>query len=115
LSAFSLFKLPPKDKKPSRMNSDYLSHEIMMLEKPAYPSNWWTIGVFVFEMICGFSPFYLGQQTEEKMYRLLRSKPINFPDAKRKQYSMSSECQTFVLATMEKNSAKRLGSELGHK
>lgn len=64
-------------------------------------------------MIVGFPPFYTGNSNNAKMYQLIKSKPVYFPDPQRHQISMSADCQSFISMLLEKDPAKRLGTKDG--
>ena len=56
----------------------YLAPEVLLDEK-GYGKHvdFWSLGVLLFEMCCGWSPFY-AEQTQE-MYRLICYGKIRFP------------------------------------
>jgi len=47
-------------------------------------------------MIVGFPPFYTGSNNNLKMYELIRSKPVYFPDPQRHKIKMSEECKDLI-------------------
>ena len=49
-----------------------------------------------YEMIVGFPPFYTGNSNNNKMYELIKSKPVFFPDAKKHGIAMSDQCKDFI-------------------
>jgi serine/threonine protein kinase len=61
-------------------------------------------------MIVGFPPFYTGSPNNQKMYDLIKSKPVFFPDAKKHGISMSDDCKDFISKCLSKNPKDRLGS-----
>jgi len=72
--------------------------------------DWWCLGILTYEMIVGFPPFYTGNPNHNKMYELIKSKPVFFPDAKKDGIAMSDECKDFISKCLEKEPSKRLGS-----
>merc|ERR1712127_525392 len=79
----------------------------------SFPVDWWAVGILTYEMIVGFPPFYTGNSNNAKMYQLIKSKPVYFPDPQRHQITMSKECQEFITALLEKDPAKRMGTRDG--
>jgi len=92
---------------------DYLAPEILIEKGHSFPVDWWAVGILTYEMIVGFPPFYTGNSNNAKMYQLIKSKPVYFPDPQRHQISMSAECQSFISLLLEKDPAKRLGTKNG--
>ena len=74
------------------------------------PVDWWALGILTYEMIVGFPPFYTGSSNNNKMYELIKSKPVFFPDAKKHGIAMTKECKDFITLLLEKDPKKRLGS-----
>lgn len=64
-------------------------------------------------MIVGFPPFYTGQSNNNKMYELIKTKPVYFPDAKKHGISMSEECKDFITLCLKKKPDERIGSKDG--
>mmetsp|Transcript_42273 Transcript_42273/g.40498 ORF Transcript_42273/g.40498 Transcript_42273/m.40498 type:complete len:121 (+) Transcript_42273:1249-1611(+) len=64
-------------------------------------------------MIVGFPPFYTGSNNNQKMYDLIKKKPVYFPDPQRHKITMSDECKDFISKLLEKDPANRLGSKNG--
>jgi serine/threonine protein kinase len=62
----------------------------------------------------GFSPFYVGSSNDNyKMFDLIKSKPVYFPDNIKHGIAMSSKCKDFILKCLKKNPKERLGSKNG--
>lgn len=59
---------------------DYLAPEILTEKGHSFPVDWWAVGILTYEMIVGFPPFYTGNNNNDKMYQLIKSKPVYFPD-----------------------------------
>lgn len=64
-------------------------------------------------MIVGFPPFYTGNNSNSKMYELIKKKPVYFPDPQRHQIHMSQNCQDFITGLLQKEPSMRLGSKNG--
>lgn len=92
---------------------EYLAPEILEEKGHAFPVDWWALGILTYEMIVGFPPFYTGSPNNQKMYDLIKSKPVFFPDAKKHGIAMSDDCKAFISKCLEKNPKDRLGSVNG--
>jgi serine/threonine protein kinase len=66
-------------------------------------------------MIVGFPPFFTGSHDNRKMYDLIRTKPVYFPDAKKHGISMTENCKDFISKCLAKNPTERLGFKDGLK
>lgn len=68
------------------MKSRYLAPEVLLDEK-GYGKHvdFWSLGVLLFEMCCGWSPFY-AEQTQE-MYRLICECVLSLEDFTRADVS----------------------------
>ena len=64
-----------------------------------------------YEMIVGFPPFYTGNSNNQKMYDLIKSKPVFFPDEKKHGISMSDNCKDFISKCLAKKADDRLGTQ----
>lgn len=92
---------------------EYLAPEILEEKGHAFPVDWWALGILTYEMIVGFPPFYTGSPNNQKMYDLIKTKPVFFPDAKKHGIAMSEECKDFISKCLQKNPKDRLGSVSG--
>jgi len=90
---------------------EYLAPEILEEKGHAFPVDWWALGILTYEMLVGFPPFYTGNSNNQKMYDLIKSKPVFFPDAKKHGISMSDQCKDFISKCLAKNPAERIGSQ----
>jgi serine/threonine protein kinase len=61
-------------------------------------------------MIVGFPPFYTGSANNQKMYDLIKTKPVFFPDAKKHGIAMSDQCKDFISKCLAKQPQERLGT-----
>jgi serum/glucocorticoid-regulated kinase 2 len=90
---------------------EYLAPEILEEKGHAFPVDWWALGILTYEMIVGFPPFYTGNSNNNKMYELIKSKPVFFPDPKKHGIPMSTECKDFIEKCLKKNPGERLGTK----
>lgn len=90
---------------------EYLAPEILEEKGHAFPVDWWALGILTYEMLVGFPPFYTGNSNNQKMYDLIKSKPVFFPDAKKHGIAMSDQCKDFISKCLAKNPAERIGSQ----
>lgn len=57
---------------------EYLAPEFLIGGGHGKAVDWWSLGVLLFEMLCGLPPFYSENVTE--MYELILKKPLEFED-----------------------------------
>ena len=94
-------------KKTSRLSSTLTAKQETLGYNQA--SDWWALGVLVYHMMTGFTPF--SHTNEDRVKRLITSVNVCFPDAQSDQISMSSEVQDFILRCLDKKKETRLGAK----
>ena len=55
-----------------------MAPEIFKDQKYTLAVDWWSLGIMVYEMIVGFTPFYHGGDTA-KMFNSIENDPVKFP------------------------------------
>jgi len=80
---------------------DYLSPEIVTGQGHGKGVDWWTLGVLIFEMLHGVTPFFSSDQTE--MYRRIVRGKYRAP-----KY-FSTEVKDLVKGLLQRKTTKRLG------
>ncbi|ORX37101.1 kinase-like domain-containing protein [Kockovaella imperatae] len=87
--------------------TEYLAPEVLLDEK-GYGKHvdFWSLGVLLFEMCCGWSPFY-AEHTQE-MYRLICYGKIRFP-----KHVIGDDGKQFVKGLLNRNPQNRLGAKRG--
>ena len=106
------FGLVKKVKNGERSNSfcgtpEYLAPEIIKGEYYDKNVDWWSLGIIIYEMICGIPPFYL--RNLQKMYELIKNEKIKFD----KKYLVSKDAKDLITKLLEKNVENRLCSHNG--
>lgn len=85
--------------------TEYLAPEIL-LDENGYNKmvDFWSLGVLIFEMCCGWSPFYA--DTVQQMYRNIAYGKVKFP-----KDALSPAGRSFVKGLLNRNPNHRLGSQ----
>ncbi|WFD24066.1 non-specific serine/threonine protein kinase [Malassezia equina] len=85
--------------------TEYLAPEIL-LDEMGYSKlvDFWSLGVLLFEMCCGWSPFYA--EDTQQMYRNICFGKIKFPRG-----AISDEGKQFVKGLLNRNPKHRLGAQ----
>eukprot|EP01064_Diplonema_japonicum_P023075 TRINITY_DN33531_c0_g1_i1.p1 TRINITY_DN33531_c0_g1~~TRINITY_DN33531_c0_g1_i1.p1 ORF type:complete len:596 (+),score=149.02 TRINITY_DN33531_c0_g1_i1:42-1829(+) len=56
---------------------EYMAPELVMKQGHTQAVDWWSLGIFLYEMVVGIPPFYT--QNVSQMYQLILNKPLDFP------------------------------------
>jgi len=86
--------------------TEYLAPEVL-LDEAGYTKmvDFWSLGVLVFEMCCGWSPFY-AEETQQ-MYKNIAFGKVRFP-----KDALSTEGRNFVKGLLNRNPKHRLGAKI---
>ncbi|KAI9749091.1 MAG: hypothetical protein M4579_007007 [Chaenotheca gracillima] len=86
--------------------TEYLAPEVL-LDEQGYTKmvDFWSLGVLVFEMCCGWSPFYA--EDTQQMYKNIAFGKVRFP-----RDALSTEGRNFVKGLLNRNPKHRLGANL---
>ncbi|KAL8912585.1 MAG: hypothetical protein Q9171_002449 [Xanthocarpia ochracea] len=84
--------------------TEYLAPEVL-LDEQGYTTmvDFWSLGVLVFEMCCGWSPFYADDT--QQMYKNIAFGKVRFP-----RDALSNEGRSFVKGLLNRNPRHRLGA-----
>lgn len=84
--------------------TEYLAPEVL-LDEQGYTKmvDFWSLGVLVFEMCCGWSPFYADDT--QQMYKNIAFGKVRFP-----RDALSTEGRNFVKGLLNRNPKHRLGA-----
>lgn len=84
--------------------TEYLAPEVL-LDESGYTKmvDFWSLGVLIFEMCCGWSPFYA--DNTQQMYKNIAYGKVRFP-----KEALSPEGRAFVKLLLNRNPKLRLGA-----
>ncbi|THD20521.1 Protein kinase C [Fasciola hepatica] len=89
---------------------NYIAPEILRGENYNFSVDWWALGVLMFEMLAGRSPWEnvgqsvnQDQNSEDYLFQVILTRPIRFPR------SISVRATNILRAFLTKNPAERLG------
>jgi protein-serine/threonine kinase len=84
--------------------TEYLAPEVL-LDEQGYTKmvDFWSLGVLVFEMCCGWSPFYA--EDTQQMYKNIAFGKVRFP-----RDALSADGRSFVKGLLNRNPSHRLGA-----
>ncbi len=85
--------------------TEYLAPEVL-LDESGYSKlvDFWSLGVLLFEMCCGWSPFYA--EDTQQMYRNICFGKIKFPRG-----AIGDDGKQFVKGLLNRNPRHRLGAQ----
>jgi serine/threonine protein kinase len=79
---------------------EYLAPEFLLGGGHGKAVDWWSLGVLLYEMLCGLPPFY--SENVNEMYELILKKPLEFTE------EVSPEAQDLLRKLLDRNPDKRL-------
>lgn len=83
---------------------EYLSPEVLLGKGHNRPTDWWTLGILIYEMVYGIPAFY--DRNRKAMYQKIVKEPVTF----RSSPPISDKCKDIITKLLEKDQTKRLGS-----
>ncbi|CAM8919439.1 unnamed protein product [Rhodiola kirilowii] len=93
---------------------EYLAPEVISGQGHGSAVDWWTLGVFLYEMIYGRTPFK--GETNEKTLRNILKQPLSFPrmgSSSSKEVEEMVKVQDLISKLLVKNPEKRIGCNKG--
>ena len=87
--------------------TEYLAPEIIKDEGHSFTVDWWTLGILIYELSTGRTPF-LHKNTHQTT-KLIKSGRVIFPDPVKHKIHMSEQFKDFICKLLEKNPKRRLG------
>lgn len=87
---------------------EYLAPEMVMHQGHDFSVDWWALGILIYEMLIGVTPFY---NRERKLLLLkIRQSKVVFPDKRKYKIEYSDEFVDLVMKLLNKEKGDRLGS-----
>ena len=83
---------------------EYLSPEVILGKGHNRPTDWWSLGILIYEMIFGLPPFY--NSNMQAMYRKIIREEVVFKPG----VPVSANAKDIILKLLDKNPEKRFGS-----
>jgi len=108
LADFSLSKYTNEEERGTYMNQSFGNLSGLLLLETDHDTSidWWSLGVFVFEMLMGMSPFANREEIRRQRALSIAQQEVNFGTLK-----ISEEAKDFILQLLNKNQKERLGNE----
>ena len=95
---------------------EYASPEMISYQGHTAMTDWWSLGILIYEMLYGFTPFF--NLDKDRMYELIINGSISFPEyfkdkngEKEIVYKVSDEAKSLINKLLEKDPGSRLGRE----
>ncbi|CCK69773.1 serine/threonine protein kinase FPK1 KNAG_0D00210 [Huiozyma naganishii CBS 8797] len=86
---------------------EYIAPEVIRGNGHTAAVDWWTLGILIYEMLFGCTPFK-GENTNETFCNILKNE-VTFPE----HHEISRHCKDLIRKLLSKNESKRLGSKMG--
>lgn len=83
----------------------YLAPEVVSQSGHNHGADHWALGILVFEMLFGFSPFYYDGVEQNELFASILNDPVEIPD------SSGKVAKDFLARILEKNPKTRLGAK----
>jgi len=82
-----------------------------MINESGHDSNtdWWALGVIIYEMLIGIPPFY--DKNRAKMFLKIKKKQPKYPDLEIHKFCISDVAKDLIQKLLEKDKDKRLGAK----
>ena len=90
---------------------EYLAPEMVKEEGHDFAVDWWAIGIIIYELIIGITPFF--NKNKQRLMEKICGAKIVFPDRKKYQIDFSDTVIDLIEKLLIKDRTKRLGSAGG--
>lgn len=86
----------------------YFAPEMIVNNSHDQRVDWWSFGIFVYEMLCGYTPFYLDDDKDNNLlYEKIVNSNVVYPDY------LSQDAVDLISGLLKKDPDKRLGRNQG--
>lgn len=86
---------------------EYIAPEIVAEEQYEKSVDWWSLGILIFELVYGRTPFF--SRNRYIMYALIKTAKVVFPNPQTFGIHASPECKDLILKLLQKDKTQRLG------
>lgn len=86
---------------------EYIAPEVIRGNGHTAAVDWWTLGILIYEMLFGFTP-YKGDNTNKTFSNVLKNE-VSFPN----NNEVSRNCKDLIRKLLIKSETRRLGSKFG--
>lgn len=87
---------------------EYIAPEMVDGTGHDFSVDWWAVGVLVYEMLIGVTPFF--NRNKQVLMSKIRHSKVVFPDRAHYQIDYSDELVSLVSGLLRKDRQQRLGS-----
>ena len=87
---------------------EYISPEMLLGTGHDHTSDWWALGILIYEMLTGIPPFY--DKNRNVMFLNIERAVIRWPDPERHGISISEIAKDIIQKLLCKDKAQRLGA-----
>ncbi|KAI9178939.1 hypothetical protein H9P43_005601 [Blastocladiella emersonii ATCC 22665] len=106
IADFGLSRMSTKDEQDRTFSMagtlEYFAPEVIEGVNYSFPADWWAFGVILFELLCGYHPFY--NPNPEILYQLILRAPLEFPSF------TSAKASDLISRLLDRDYKRRLGS-----
>lgn len=86
---------------------EYLAPEMVAHVGHDKNVDWWALGVLIYEMLIGVTPFY--NRNRNMLLMKIKNSKVIFPDKNKYKIEYSDEIQDIICKLLNKDKTKRLG------
>ena len=90
---------------------EYIAPEMVTGKGHGKPVDWWALGILIYEMLIGVTPFY--NKSRNMMLLKIQQSKIIFPDKAKYKIEYSDEVQDLICKLLNKQADKRLCTKYG--
>ena len=109
LADFGLAKVVSQDAESHSFcgTPDYLAPEMLQALGHDHTVDWWALGVLIYEMLIGVTPFY--NKNRNMLLMKIKNSKVIFPDKNKYRIEYSDEIVDIICSMLCKDKEKRLG------
>mmetsp|Transcript_7334 Transcript_7334/g.11491 ORF Transcript_7334/g.11491 Transcript_7334/m.11491 type:complete len:240 (+) Transcript_7334:1088-1807(+) len=88
---------------------EYLAPEMVNQTGHDKSVDWWALGVLIYEMLIGVTPFF--NKNKNMLLMKIKNAKVIFPDRKKYKIDYSDEIMDLIIRLLDKDRSNRLGSK----